>query len=234
MKTLLVVICVLALTQAFQFRPTDAFPVSKPNNLRFGNYTGQGVSSEMRSQIVNIINGASGFYKDDVAANIKYIKSNLDDLYGSGTANFFVYIQTDANIRFSWYVWLTSEYVIAGLEDVNVINPGWSYLIVKMFAPTELDAYTYLKNPVIGPGITDAINTVITNTINDWEPAEDVCSCNDQSIVNIGNTLINYYGRAWNTVCDANGVTEALVFTVEGLWGTFKAKNCYYTLFVNQ
>lgn len=94
MKTLLVVICALALTQAFQLNTKDALPIAKPTNLRFGNYTGQGVSSEMLAQIVNIINGASGFYKDDVNANIKYIKSNLDQLYGSGTANFFVYIQT--------------------------------------------------------------------------------------------------------------------------------------------
>jgi hypothetical protein len=143
-----------------------------------------------------------------------------------------VWVQTEQDVRFSWYVWLTYEYVIAGLSNVNIINTGWSYLIVKNFAPPTSPDYALITPGIIGSGITTDVNTFITNVINIFETGTE-CTCNDQSIVNIGNTLINNYNKPWNTVCDATGVTTALVKTVDGLWGSFKPKNCYYTLFVN-
>ncbi len=74
---------------------------------------------------------------------------------------------------------------------------------------------------------------VITDAVNTFEPDEDECSCNDVATVNIGATIINTFGQYWNTVCDANGVTGALVMTAGGLYGAFQPKKCFYTLFVN-
>ena len=182
--------------------------------------------------IVNFINAASGFYKEDVAKNAQYIKLGLDRTYGDAEQNFFVFIQTEQNVRFSWYVWLTYEYVIAGLSNVNIVNPGWSYLIVKNFAPPESDDYALITPGKVGSGVDNDVQAVINDAVNSYEP-DGPCTCNDQSIVNIGNTLIQQYNRPWNTVCDATGVTTAIVKTVDGLWGSFKPKNCYYTLFIN-
>jgi len=48
----------------------------------------------MINTFVNFANSASGFYKDDVAANAKYIKEQMDKKYGDAGQNFFVLIQT--------------------------------------------------------------------------------------------------------------------------------------------
>jgi hypothetical protein len=242
MKVILVLLCALALSQAFKFEAAKSFlgltPVAKldAHNLGFSDYTGAGITPDQKTDIINLINGASGFYGADVEQNIKYIKSNLDKNYGTDTESFFVWIQTTANVRFSWYVWVFGG-AIAGLNSgVNIINPGWSYLIVKNIAPPTSADYAYFTTSSlsVGPGITSDVSSLIASTINQFEPEGTSCTCNDQSIVNIGGTLINYYNRAWNTVCDATGVTYAYVKTADGLWGSFKAKNCYYTLFVNQ
>lgn len=94
MKIIPIFVCIFVVSQAAQLRSITSFPVSKPNNLGFGNYTDVGVPPSFVADAVNIINGASGFYKNDVEANIKYIKTNLDRLYGDGITNFNVYIQT--------------------------------------------------------------------------------------------------------------------------------------------
>ena len=236
MKTLLIVLCALVLTQAFKIDQNPIFEgqklQAKPTGRTFSNYIGQGVTDDMLSDIVNFVNAASGFYKDDVAKNAQYIKSKLDKIYGDDEQNFFVFIQTEQNVDFSWYVWLTYEYVIAGLSDVNIVYPEWSYLIVKNFAPPQSDDYALITPGKVGPGVDSGVQAAINSAVNRYEP-DGPCNCNDQSIVNIGNTLIQQYNRPWNTVCDASGVTTAIVKTVDGLWGSFKPKNCYYTLFIN-
>jgi len=86
--------------------------------------------------------------------NILYLKTKLDQTYGDDYHNFFVYIQTQQNVEFSWYVFLTFEYVIAGLSNVNIVNPGWSYLLFKNVAPPSSIDYAYITPGSIGPGIT--------------------------------------------------------------------------------
>ena len=187
----------------------------------------------MVPDIINLINGASGFYKNDVENNIKYIKMNLDYLYG-GANNFSVYIQTQAYVAYSWYVFSVSDWRLS-LQNVNNINPSWSYLIVKQYRTVfvPFPSYTYFKIPDIGPGITEDIRLFIYNTISIYEPFESVCSCDTDSVTKIGGALISKYNQRWNTVCDASGVTQTIAHTANGLWGTFRPKNCYYTLFVS-
>lgn len=237
MKSIVLVLCALALTQAFRMDAPANFPgqttVSKPKSLTFTNYTGPGVTDDFLTDLVNFINAASGFYRDDVVKNLEYIKTKLDATYGDSEQNFFVYVQTQQNVRFSWYVWLTFEYVIAGLSDVNIVNPGWSYLVVKNFAPPTSPDYAVITPGSVGPGVTTDVSNFINGIVGVFETDTTTCTCNDQSIVNIGNTLINNYNLPWNTICDATGVTTAWVKTTNGLWGSFKPKTCYYTLFVN-
>jgi hypothetical protein len=99
MKTLLLVLCALTLIQAFRIDQNPIFGgqklQAKPQGLTFSNYRGQGVSDDMFDGIVNFINAASGFYKEDVAKNAQYIKLGLDRTYGDAEQNFFVFIQTE-------------------------------------------------------------------------------------------------------------------------------------------
>ena len=48
----------------------------------------------MITALTNFANSASSFYKDDVAANVKYIKEQMDKKFGDASQNFFVLIQT--------------------------------------------------------------------------------------------------------------------------------------------
>ena len=43
--------------------------------------------------LTSFANAASSFYKNDVAANTKYIKKQMDIQYGDDAQNFFVFIQ---------------------------------------------------------------------------------------------------------------------------------------------
>ena len=60
----------------------------------FSDFTGTAATPEMITSFTNFINTASSFYKDDVEANVQYIKEQLDGQYGTEDNNFFVIIQT--------------------------------------------------------------------------------------------------------------------------------------------
>lgn len=47
----------------------------------------------MINQFINFVNAASGFFKNDIPANLKYIKENMDRLYGDDQKSFFIFIQ---------------------------------------------------------------------------------------------------------------------------------------------
>ncbi len=171
MKTVLAFICILVLSQAAQLSSLNSYPVSKSTNLGFSNSTGKGVDPSIIPNIVNLINGASGFYKSDVAANIKYIKASLDYIYGNVSINihFVIYIQTEAYVTTSWSMEYVNDWWLT-LQNVNIINPAWSYFILKMYGPADLSVYSYLKLPDVGPGITQNTLSYITNAIITYEP----------------------------------------------------------------
>ena len=58
--------------------------------------------------------------------------------------------------------------------------------------------------------------------------------CNDIDVHNIGHGLINGSGRRWSTVCDASGVTTALVLGLDGIWAGIKPRKCTYTFYVSR
>ena len=49
----------------------------------------------MIDSLTNFANGASSFFKNDVAVNAKYIKQQMDKTYGDSRLNFLVLIQTE-------------------------------------------------------------------------------------------------------------------------------------------
>ena len=68
---------------------------SSSNNLGFYNFTSSGVTQAMIDSLTNFANGASSFFKNDVAVNAKYIKQQMDKTYGDSRLNFLVLIQTE-------------------------------------------------------------------------------------------------------------------------------------------
>ena len=68
---------------------------SSSTNFGFNDFTGRGVTQAMLTSLTNFANSASSFFKDDVAANAKYIKEQMDKVYGDDSFNFFVLIQTE-------------------------------------------------------------------------------------------------------------------------------------------
>ena len=105
-------------------------------------------------------------------------------------------------------------------------------MFIKFIAPPTSDDYATVTAGKQGDGVadyTDLINDVITSN-----ESGDECTCDDVETQNIGYGLINGSGRAWSTVCDATGVTTALVLGVNGLWAGIKPAKCTYTLYVSQ
>jgi hypothetical protein len=47
------------------------------NNLQISNYTGSGITPEMVSNFIKVINDAYTFYKDNLTENAKYIQNKL-------------------------------------------------------------------------------------------------------------------------------------------------------------
>ena len=135
MRVFLVLLCILALSHAAQFSSRASMYKFRPSNLGFSNCSTEGVTPEQVTTTVNFINAASGFYKNNVEQNIGYIKRNLDEKY-EGRAKFTVLIHTEANVTNNFYV-AASEDFILGLQNVNIINPAWSYLIVKQYVRPE-------------------------------------------------------------------------------------------------
>ncbi len=47
------------------------------NNLQISNYTGSGITPEMVSNFIKVINDAYTFYKENLTENAKYIQNKL-------------------------------------------------------------------------------------------------------------------------------------------------------------
>ena len=95
MNKLILICAVLPIAFSFTFVEKPTLFGSSRSNLGFNDFTGRGVTSQMLTSFTNFANSASSFYKDDVAANTKYIKEQMDKLYGDASQNFFVLIQTE-------------------------------------------------------------------------------------------------------------------------------------------
>lgn len=121
-----------------QSETTELFTSRKP--LQFDNFTGIGVRQEHITAFTNFANSASAFYKEDVEANARYIKEQMDVLFGVPGRNFLVMIQTD-QARSGWLIWVSSENIIASLTGINRINTNWSYIFLKFLVPSTLDDY---------------------------------------------------------------------------------------------
>lgn len=74
MKRIFLALSVLLLVSAFTLQQSPSSKPFSPSNLGFDNTIGPGFTKQMENHAKNLINAASGYYKDDVAQNIAYIK----------------------------------------------------------------------------------------------------------------------------------------------------------------
>ena len=87
MNKVILICAFLAITLPSTFNNKQTLVASSSNsNLGFNNYTGPGITQAMLTSFTNFANGGSSFFKDDVAANAKYIKQQMDKLYGVRSA----------------------------------------------------------------------------------------------------------------------------------------------------
>ena len=86
---------------------------------------------------------ATGFYKDNIQGNAKYIADQMNNAYGAPGRNFFVHIQ-EAKTPFSWLLWVGTENILAARSGVNKLKPAWSYLFLKFPTPASI-SYTFIS-----------------------------------------------------------------------------------------
>lgn len=165
MKTAFLLFAILATVLAITLEQPKMTELSTSRRaLQFNNFTGAGVRQEHITSFINFANSASAFYKDDVQANARYIKEQMDNLYGAPGLNFFVAIQTD-EVRFSWLVWVTNENLVGSLTGINRINPDWSYLFLKFLAPDVSPDYVFITGGKKGEGVTADTEALINSVV---------------------------------------------------------------------
>jgi hypothetical protein len=235
MKTVFLILAIAATVLTVTIEQPNLIVSSSRQAHKFNNYSGAGVRQEQITAFTNFANSASSFYKDDVSANARYIKEQMDAKFGSEGQNFFVVIQTEEE-RFSWLVWITNENLVASLAGINRVNPTWSYLFLKFLAPSTSPDYATITPGSKGSGVDADTQSLIESVVGTYESGEvgGTCNCDDYETQNIGYGLINGQGYPWSTICDATGSITAYVNTVGGLWISAKPKNCWYTLYVSQ
>jgi hypothetical protein len=158
----------------------------------------------------------------------------MDSEFGSTSETFFVVVQTAAT-NSSFYVWITDKKVYATLAGINPAHPDWSYLFVKINAPSTSPSYVFVQQGQIGMGITPTIDDYMNRVIDRFESVKKgACKCDLDAVENIGSYLNDGLGQAWSTVCGKPGVTHSLVYAVSGLWINKQRHNCEYTFYVHQ
>ncbi len=178
MRTFICLIALVACALAVTVERPDNIQLSTSRSmLKFGNYSGPGVTANHLTAFKSFAKDASDLYKDDVSANTQYIKEQMDAQFGDAVTNFFVIIQT-RNVRFSWLVWITSENCVANLAGINSANPEWSYMFVKFFAPPLSPDYAFITPDSKGSGVDADTEAMIADVVNTYESGS-VCTCND-------------------------------------------------------
>ena len=55
--------------------------------------------------------------------------------------------------------------MIAGLNNVNPVNPNWSYLILKTYAFSDISYFSYLQNGTFGANMNQGARLAVKNII---------------------------------------------------------------------
>jgi hypothetical protein len=168
MKIAFLILAIAATVLAVTIEQPNLIISSSRQARKFNNYSGAGVRQEQITAFTNFANSASSFYKDDVTANARYIKEQMDSQFGSEGQNFFVVIQTEQE-RFSWLVWITNENLVASLAGINRVNPTWSYLFLKFLAPSSSPDYATITPGSIGSGVDSDTQSLIESVVNTYE-----------------------------------------------------------------
>lgn len=135
MKLCLTFVLLISLASAFVLQEEEPkrhlWVGSRNDLLKFDNYSGPGATSKHITSFIKYANDATSLYKDNMAANLNYIKQMMDINFGTINGNFLVMIQTNKTTS-SYFVWIDDDQLYASLSRINKVYPEWSYLFVKV------------------------------------------------------------------------------------------------------
>jgi hypothetical protein len=135
------------------------------SNLGFQNSTGQGVNATYFASFINFINSAAIYYRDDTAMRLKYISDQLNSTYGSASTGYSIVQNSEPdNYCDNYYIYIFFN-EFASASKVDKIYPNNSYLFGKQGLKTLSNFVTLYYFGQRGYGMTDALETVIKNTI---------------------------------------------------------------------
>ena len=200
--------------------------------LKFVNYSGPGVTSRHITSFIKYANDATSLYKDNIAANLNYIKQMMDINFGSVTNNFLVMIQTKQTAS-SFFVWIDEDQLYASLSRINKLYPEWSYLFVKVDVVEIGPDYVIITEGTEGKGVTEDIDNILTRAIDRYEKTSGLtCPCDQNALLEIGYA-INIFDN-WSSICGNPGLTNSYVNAVKGMWINKRRGSCEYTFYVHK
>lgn len=187
---------------------------------------GKNFGNEKVNTLINFINAASTFYRDDYKQNLLYIQKSMEAAYEDAGVFSLLIQGNSTNSRTDTFIFGYDN--MASLEaGINMINPTWSY-------------YAYFKNPQEGrdnlelippegrgAGISEAKADDLNKIIKQHDGI--VCKCDQMWLF---NDLNRYDGQSWNVVCHSSPTTYAYVPSYNSQWLATHPGPCYYLIYV--
>jgi hypothetical protein len=131
-------------------------PISTTSGVQgFADQVGSMFGSSQLNSLINFINSASTFYRDDYEQNLRFIQNSMTTSYGGSTNYYGVVIQRNSSYSYTgWNVYNAGGENFATLAPgVNRINPTWSYLVYSTYVQSYLN-FAYIKAWGQGSGIS--------------------------------------------------------------------------------
>lgn len=123
---------IVCLSSAFVLQEDEQKPQiwtgSQSDLVRFNNVSGPGVLSKHVTSFIKFANDAASLYKENINANLQYIKKMMDSSFGSPDGHFFVAVQTKQTAS-GFYVWIQSDQLNGSLNKINKYYPRLELLV---------------------------------------------------------------------------------------------------------
>jgi hypothetical protein len=168
----------------------------------FGNRTGASFGAAQLSSLINFINSASTFYRDNVEQNLRYIQNQMTTAYGGSSNLYGVILQSNSTYTYTnlaVYTANAGENYATLAPGVNNIYPKWSYLVYSIYVQSYL-TFDYISYWSQGSGVSASTGDVIKNVIYKYD-GTSTCTCGNT--YSIATALNSYDGQSWNVVCQS-------------------------------
>jgi hypothetical protein len=133
----------------------------------------------------------------------------MDNLYGIGYLNFFVFIQTD-DAKSGKFIWLHYFDFYLALSGINKLHPNWSYFLVRTYSSRLISYCTYFSLGEVGSGIDRWEYETAISVISQYE---DGCTCERITLELISHEIYERIGWLFSIICDDKGVTHGLIYS---------------------